>query len=236
LSYPASILTPMLRHLMLVRLLAPLMLFAPDSGGGGGAGDGGAGGDDKGSGDSRSGSADDKGGDGGAGGDDKSKGETVTMAQADFDALIDKRIGQARKTWEKDATDKADREKLDETERLKAEKADADKAAVEAVAKANAKLVVADAKVAAMAAGVPADRITAFVKLADLSDVEVDDEGAVDAKALDRAVKKTLADNEFLKASTSSPRKGASGGDMNGNGGTSKPKSLEDAVKARLAG
>ena len=160
--------------------------------------------------------------------------EVLKLTQAELDAMIEKRQARDRAKWEKELKVEAEKAKMDEATRLTAEKAEAEAKATEATTRANSRLVTAEAKLAASAAGVPADRVAAFVKLADLSDIEVDDDGEIDTKALTKVVKATLDANPFLKATPASG-KGRSGGDFNGAGdGKSPPKNLEDAVMARL--
>lgn len=161
--------------------------------------------------------------------------------QAIVDAQVTKQVGAAmakkleaeRKKWESEASEKAKREKMDEAERLKAEKADAEKAANDAVARANQRLVLADAKVAAVTAGVKGDRVDKFLRLVDLDDITVDDDGTIDTKAIAKAVKATLDDLPEFKGTTNG-RTGNSGGEFNNNNGDTKPANLEDAVAARL--
>jgi hypothetical protein len=191
----------------------------PGSTGGDGGTDGGAGG---------SGGSDD----GGEGNEPPTKTESKTFTQEDVDALIGKRLAQERRQWEADAKQAAEREKMDEAERLKAEKADAEKAAADRVAAANQTLVKADAKVAAIAAGVKAERIDAFLRHVDTADIAVDDDGSVDGAAVKAAVDKALADVPEFKAAPGTP--GRSGGELDG-GGTDKPSTLADAINARLA-
>lgn len=219
----------------------PVIRGGIDSGGGDGgqggdsvSGDGagsGAGGDAGGSGDGSGAGGSSGSRDAGQGGDTKK----LEITQAELDEMIEKRLTKARKGWDAEITQAAERAKMDEAARAKAEKDDATAAANEATNAANRKLVVADAKVAALAAKVPADRVNAFVRLADLTEVEVDDDGTVDETALSKAVKKTLKDHPFLVADAGG-KGGSSGGDMNGNGGKQKATSLEDAVAARYAG
>lgn len=201
-------------------------------GGGGTGGEGGEGGSGQGSGSGESG------GEGGEGGNEP---QLTPEQQAIVDAQVTKQVGAAmakkleaeRKKWETEASEKAKRAQMDEAERLKAEKADAEKAANDAVAKANARLVLADAKVAAVTAGVKADRVDKFLRLVELDDINVDDDGTIDTKAIEKAVKATLDDLPEFKA-TGSGRSGSSGGEFGGNNGGTKPANLEDAVTARL--
>lgn len=190
----------------------------------GGDGDdaGGQGGDP--GGDDSSGGDDGKGDDTGGGDDDgkdgaESQPDTLTMTQAQFD----KRMARARKQWEKEATTKAEREKMDEAARLKAEKEDAEKTAGEKVSSANRKVITAEAKVAAVAAGVKPDRLAKFLRIVDLDDIDLDDDGEFDEAEVKTAVSKALEDMPEFKGGTAGGPGGASGSDHNGD---SKPTQL----------
>lgn len=206
-----------------VALLLPLLgLTLLNDGGDGGEGDGTGDGDGDPAGDG-------PGGEDGA--DTDPAGDTFTQDQ--LDEIIGKRLAREKAKWEKDAKEAAAREQMDETERLKAEKADAEQAASQAREKANQRAVNAEARVSAIAAGVPKDQIGYVLKLADLTDIDVDDDGDPDTKAIDKAIAKVLADIPALKGTAQGSR---SGGDLNGGGDTPKPKTIEDAVAQRLAG
>lgn len=181
-----------------------LQLFAAD--------DGGAGGSDAGS--------DDNGGTTGNGGH-QNAGEPPTdggktFTQEDLDRLIQQRLQRERKKWEQQLEEERKKAAMTEAERLKAEKEEAERRAQEAQASANQRLLQAEAKVVALELGVKADRIPYVLRLADLSDVEVGDDGNIDAKALRDAVEAVLRDLPELKAVAQPP--GPSGGDFNGGG------------------
>lgn len=116
-----------------------------------------------------------------------------TLTQDEVNELIAKAKASERAKATAEAAEAAKRAKMDEADRLKAEKADADKKAVEAVERANQRAVRSDAKLEAVAAGVKPDRVDHFMRLLDLSDVAVDDNGDPDPKAIKRAVKEALA-------------------------------------------
>lgn len=159
------------------------------------------------------------------------------MSQAELDELIAGRMAKAKKSWEAEAKTAADRAKMDEAERLKAEKSDAEKAAKSATEQANARIVRSDARIAAVDAKVRPERAAAFVKLLDLSEVGVDDDGNADAKALKKAIDAGLKEYPEFKVSDDGKSAGRSGADnMNGNGGKQRATSLEDAVAAKLGG
>jgi hypothetical protein len=198
----------------------------PD-GGEGGDGTGGEGGEGTGS--------DETGNDGGEG-DDGEAGEKLTLTQAELDRMIDKRLGRAKTKWETELKAYTDAEGQSEADRLKSEKEAAEQAAQQVTERANQKLIAADAKVAAVGAGAKPDRITALLKLVDLSDIDVDDDGTPDLKAIEKAVKKGLVEYPEFKAGANGGRNGSSGGEFNGNNGETKPATMADAVTARLGG
>jgi hypothetical protein len=163
--------------------------------------------------------------------DDGDTGGDEQKDQPDIDAIVQKRLGQARKQWEKDAAAAAEKAKMTEADRLKAEKAEAEKAAEERTSAANARVIRAEAKVAAVAAGVKPDRAAKFLKLLDLDGVELDDQGDPDGKAIAAAIKSTLDDFPEFKGTAT---KGASGGE-HGDEPKTKPTSLASAVANHYA-
>jgi len=180
--------------------------------GGEGEGDGGDG-TGQGSGSGESGTDDgDQGGDD-SGGDEAAK---LELTQAELDRMIDKRLGRAKTKWESDLKGYADAENQTETERLQAERDAADQRAQQVTEAANTKLVLADAKVAAIAVGAKADRVAALLKLVDLTDIDVDDDDGPDAKAIEKAVAKGLDEYPEFKAGPNG-RNGSSGGEFNGD-------------------
>lgn len=195
---------------------------------------GGADGDDDGDGGDGSDGVDDQDRDNGAddGSEDDGKGSEGKLSQAEVDAIIEKRLGQAKKAWEKDQADAAEKAKMTEAEKAKAEKAEAEKAAEERTATANARVIRSEAKVAAVAAGVRPDRAKAFLRVVDLEGIEVDDDGEPDAKAIAKAVKSTLEDFPEFKGAAGG--KGPSGGD-HGDEPKKKPTTLAGAVENHYA-
>jgi hypothetical protein len=202
-----------------------MMLCKPDGTGDADGGGGGGTDDDDGKKAAAGGARDDK----GAGDDGK-----VTFTpeqQAHIDALVADRVERAKKNAKEQALAEAkqqrDREQMDENERLKAEKADAEKLAADAAAERDRVIVDAEAKVAALAAGVPADRLTKALRLLDLEAVAVTD-GKVDGAAIANAVKALKAEIPELFATPGSQR---SGGDFSG-GGDGKRSFTAAEVKA----
>jgi hypothetical protein len=117
-------------------------------------------------------------------------------------------------------------EQMDELERVKAEKADAEKTASDAVSERDRILIQSKAEVAALAAGVSAERLEKAIRLLDLEGVTVD-EGKVDAKAIGKAVEKLKGEIPELFGSSSADR---NGGDF--GGGAGKRTFTSDEVKA----
>jgi hypothetical protein len=138
----------------------------------------------------------------------------LTLTQAQFDA----RMKKAREAWEKEAKEAADKANLTEVERLKAEKQEAEGKVTQAQQAANQRLIKAEAKIQAQALGVKADRLAMFLKNVDLDDIDVDDNGEPDEKAIKAAVEATLALLPEFKGSTAPPA-GSSGGEHNGAAG-----------------
>lgn len=217
---PLSVITRLLHRFLLPGvLLWPLMAafaFAEDGDGDGDGGDGDGGSDDDDQ--DEDDSDDDNDGDGDA---------DAKFTQADVDRIVSARVAREAAKQQK----VAERAKLDEAERLKAEKADADQAAKDAKTSADTRIIRADAKVAAAAAGVAKDQLGYVLRLADLTGITVDEDGEPDAKAIGKAVDKVLADVPALKGT---PPAKKSGGDLNGTKNT-QPKTLSDAVTNRYS-
>jgi hypothetical protein len=173
----------------------------------GGGGAGGAGGDN-------GGKKDDDPNAGGKKGEEPKK---VEMTQDELDKLISDRLKRAEKGWKEAA--EAERKKADmtEAERLKAEKEAAEKVAKEAGSAAAQRVIRAEAKVVAIAAGVDPKKVDYVLRLADLSAVEVDDKtGEPDAKAIQTAINAVLKDLPELKGTGGA---GKGGADFTGGGG-----------------
>lgn len=123
--------------------------------------------------------------------------EQQGYSQEDVERMLkeDKERREAAKTElqrEKERADKA------EAERKAIEEA-AEKTKKEALSAANMRVAKTEFKIAAQAAGVPADRLEAAVKLADLSGLAPDESGEIPAAKIQAAVEATLTANAFLK-------------------------------------
>lgn len=203
----------------------------------GGAGEG----DGAGTGDGSDGTEGDEtgaGGDTGKGDTGTGKGDepkTLTMTQAEFDAMLQKRLGQREKQFQKELDDLAARSKMDDAERLKAEKADADKARADAELRALGATLNAELKVASVVGNVDPAKVDRFLKVADIDHADlVDPDGNPDSKAIDKAIKKALAEWPEFAAPTGKNTR--SGGEMGAGAGPAKPSNLQEAVAAQLAG
>lgn len=134
----------------------------------------------------------------GSGSDDKGAERTVTMTQADLDALIQREKARAKKPFADYDDIKAERERLKEAEearkladmsdkeRLEAEKQaalDKVQAAEEsrdkALTAANQRLIKSEFRALARESGIRVDALDDAFKLADTSAVSVDDDGNV---------------------------------------------------------
>ena len=134
--------------------------------------------------------------------------------QAHIDELVAERVKRAEKNARQAALKEAETERqraeMDELERVKAEKEEADRRVVEAQAERDRVLVDAEAKVAILAAGVPAERLAKALRLLDLDSVEVED-GRIDTVSVRRAVEALKAEIPELFAVPGPTR---SGGDF----------------------
>ena len=114
--------------------------------------------------------------------------------------------------------ERREKEKTD-LEREKEAREKAEKEKEKAIATANARIARTEFKIAAQAAGVPADRLEAAVKLADLSQLVPDEEtGEIPADLIQKVVNDTLQANPFLKE-TKPPNVGGGGSNPGGSGG-----------------
>lgn len=161
-----------------------------------GAGDGGGGGN---AGNTETGN---DGGDPGKGADDGGQASGKTFSQEEVDKIVDNRLKRDRKAREAELEAERKKAEMSETEKAKADKEDADKKAKDAEVRANRRIIRAEAKVAALAAGVKAERIDYLLKLADLDGIEVGDDGEPDADAVKTAIESVLKDLPELVGTT----------------------------------
>ncbi len=145
---------------------------------------------------------------------DAGKAAFTPEQQTQIDELVAERVKRAEKNARqaalKEAETERQRSEMDELERVKAEKEEADQRAAEAQAERDRVLVDAEAKIAILAAGVPAERLTKALRLLDLEGVEVED-GRIDTATVRRAVEALKAEIPELFAV---PGPARSGGDF----------------------
>lgn len=151
--------------------------------------------------------ADDKGDDG------KADTKTVTMSQAELDAAIASRIERDRRATATFLKAEADKAKLTESERAKAEAAERDAKTEERAKTLDDRDRRSAAREALNDAGVTNSK--AVLALLDLSDVPIGADGEVDPKAIGKAIDKAkaLAPELFAPA----PKKGSSGAEFGGD-------------------
>lgn len=209
---------------------------APDNGGG--TGSGGAGAGDGGAG---TGGQAGEGGQGGQGGStggtgepggDKGGEQKLTLTQKDLDDMIGKRLARERKAWADQLEEEKKKAAMTEAEKLKAEKEEAEKKAKAATDAANRRLVDAEAKVAAAAAGVKPEKLAYVLKLADLSQIEVGEDGTVDGKAVNAAIAAVLKD---LPELTAGQRQVGGGTNPADGGGSNQPTDARKMSEAEFA-
>lgn len=189
---------------------------------GGDGGDGGSGGGGE---DSQGGTGS---GDEGKG-DEGNKGNEKNFTQAELNRILAKQKKELLESIEAEKKKAA----MTESERLKAEKEEAEKKAKQSMDAANARMVAAEAKAAAIALGVKPDKVTYLLKLADLSAIEPAEDGSIDVKAVNAAIETVLKDLPELKGSTGTQQGGSDF--SGGNGGSEKPKTLGEALRLRYA-
>ena len=149
---------------------------------------------------------------------DAGKSAFTPEQQTQIDELVAERVKRAEKSARQAALKEAENERrkteMDELERFRAEKEEADQRATDALAERDRTLVNAEARVAALAAGVPAERLTKTLRLLDLEGVQVED-GRIDAGAVRKAVETLKAEIPELFAV---PGPARSGGDFSAPG------------------
>jgi alanyl-tRNA synthetase len=136
--------------------------------------------------------------------------------------------------------ERREKEKTDlEREKEAREKAEKEKA--KAIETANARIARTEFKIAAQAVGVPADRLEAAVKLADLSELVPDEKtGEIPADLIQKVVNDTLQANPFLKETKAPPNVGGGGSNPGGGGGEPSIEelgklSMEEYIRLRNA-
>jgi len=156
--------------------------------------------------------------------------KTLTMTQAELDAIVKREKAKQEKATKAEAEEAARVAALSETDRLKAEKVAADAKTTAAIETGKAALVRADAKLAAVVAGASIEKAPLVLRLADLSDIDVTDD-VPDAVAIKAAIEKVKAEVPELFVAAGTER---SGGDF--QGGSSSKKIWTRAEIAALSG
>lgn len=160
-------------------------------------------------------------------GDGKQAGKFFT--QEDLDRLIARERRKEREKLLREQEEERKRAQMTAEEKARAEKEEAERKAQEAIDRANRRIIAAEAKVIASDLGVKPERISYLLKLADLSSIDVDDNGEPDSKAIREAIEAVLKDLPELKGATSTP---AAGTDFSGQAGQSK--SLDTQLREAL--
>lgn len=204
--------------------------FAPmlNADGGGAAGGDGAGAGTQGGegGQSNGGQA----GDGQTGGQQNPGDKSFT--QKELDDILTKRLARERKAWQDQMEEEKKKAAMTEAEKLKAEKEEAEKKAQAVQQTANQRLLTAEAKIQASALGIKPDRLGYALKLADLSGIEVKDDGSIDTAAVKSAIETVLKTIPELKGQV---QQGGTGGASNPGGGQGGQVDFRTADKAALA-
>lgn len=189
-----------------------------------------------------------------AGADDPKPEKTFT--QAELDELITKRLERERKKYEgfdelktklteyEQAEEERRKAAMSEQERLEAEKAEAlkkaeeaENASAEVLRKANERLINAEFRLLAKEAGIRSDALDDAFKLADISGVEVGDDGAVNG--VDDVIKALTESKPYLvEQAKPKPRQIGEGSDPGGGKADKTSEQLlhEAAEKARATG
>lgn len=191
----------------------PRFYFAPEDGGGGG-------------------NPSEKDGNPNGEGENNPGGEK-TLTQEEFDRALTARLARERKSWEKTLKEEQEKAKMTEAEKLKAEKEEADKRADEVKTVADKRIINAESRIQAAALGVAPERISYVLKLADLTTVEIGDDGEPDAKAIKTALEAVKKELPELFSGEVRPKR--SGFDFSGGGGGGG-KSDMNAFIRRAAG
>jgi hypothetical protein len=168
--------------------------------------------------------------------------------QEDLDKIVTERTGRAEKaalksffeqkgltseeadaaieSYKKSKAEKAEASKNDA--KAQAERADAaEKSAKEAIAKANAMVIKANAQIQASTLGVKANKLDYVVKMADLSKVTVDENGVPDEASIKESIEKVLKDIPEFKDTQES-----SSGFKIGADGSKEKSGADDSIRA----
>ena len=161
--------------------------------------------------------------------DNKNNNDTTMYSQKDVDKLIDKRLARERKNFEKELNSRLEREKMDETERAKADKEDAEKRAEIAIKTANDRLIRSEINLKASEMGlIDADAAYALIKK---EDIEVDDSGNV--AGVEDALKILISKKPWLlkKSDSGENSQTTTGDDQSSSGGQKKKFNMNEMIR-----
>jgi len=147
-------------------------------------------------------------------------GDAKTFTQAELDEIIRKRLDREGKKSQSeidrlvDERLKAelDKQKLSAEEQAKIRAEEAEKKSAEVMARANARLVLAEAKTIALSQGVIADYVDDVLSLANISGEAYITDGDPDAEKIQTAIKALLEKRPFYKTAEAGELKPASFG------------------------
>jgi hypothetical protein len=132
------------------------------------------------------------------------------------------------------AEEQARRAKMEESERLKLEKQEAEQRAQDALGRANKRVINSEARALAASRGVSSERLAYVVRMADLSGVEVDDDGNADTETLTSAIDRVLEDIPEFTGSQTEQRRTAP--DMSSTDRQLSPEEATEAFNRQLRG
>lgn len=150
--------------------------------------------------------------------DEKKPDDDKKLSQDEVNAIVTKRLARERKAWEKEQEEKRKKEQMTAEEKARAEREEAQRERDAARAEAAQARVEAAAERAALAAGVDPKRVERFMRLVDLSDESLQDEGKPDKKAIEAAIASALEDVPEFKRE-GEPKKIGNSSNPGGTGG-----------------
>jgi hypothetical protein len=153
------------------------------------------------------------------------------FSQEDLDKIIQKRLARERKSWETQLEEEKKKASMSEAERLKAEKEEAEARLTALQTEHSKRLINAEAKLIATELGVKADKMKYLMKLVDLDEVTLDEEGNVDTEELTKSIQAVLDAIPELKGGVVISKAGA---EFNGNVDSSNQatSSFADVINA----
>lgn len=131
------------------------------------------------------------------------------FSQEDLDRIIQKRLARERRNWETQLEEEKKKASMSEAERLKAEKEEVEARLTALQTEYSKRLINAEAKLIATELGVKADKMKYLMKLIDLDEVTLDEDGNVDTEKLTKSIQAVLDDMPELKGGVAIPKAGA---------------------------